>query len=63
VILDHDGRNVDKALEIEDALDPRFPLDLLVRRPSDVAKRVAMNDLFMRAIVEGGIVLHERGSR
>jgi len=60
VIMDHDTINVEKAIEIENTLDPRFALDLFVRKPSDVKKRVALNDLFIREIVESGITLYER---
>ena len=59
VILDHNMENVEKAIEIENTLDPRFALDLLVRRPNDVARRIAMNDLFMREIVERGVILYD----
>lgn len=61
VILDHNFEfNADKAVEIENAIDPRFALDLLVRKPTDVARRVAMNDFFIREIVEEGEVLYAR---
>ena len=59
VVLDHDTENVEKAIEMRIELRPRFALDLLVRRPTDVARRVAMNDLFMRDIVERGIILYD----
>lgn len=60
VVLDHTGRNVDKAFEIEDAIDPRFALDLMVRTPTDIQRRIAMNDYFIREIVEQGQVLYDR---
>lgn len=60
VILNHPGRNVEKAIEIENELDPRFPLDLLVRTPEQVKQRTAMNDLFIRDIVERGVTLYDR---
>jgi predicted nucleotidyltransferase len=60
VILNHPLRNVEKAIEIDFAIRRPFPLDLFVRRPSDIAQRVAMNDWFIRDIVEKGRVLYER---
>jgi uncharacterized protein len=60
VILNHPMRNVEKAIEIDYAIRRPFPLDLFVRRPSDIAQRVAMNDWFIRDIVEKGRVLYER---
>ena len=60
VVLEHNNTaNVDKAVEILDTLDPRFALDLLVRKPGDIKKRVAMNDFFIREIVERGIILYD----
>ena len=59
VVLDHNGRNVHKAIDILVDLDPRFPIDLLVRTPADIESRVAMNDFFIRNIVEKGVVLYD----
>jgi len=36
-----------------------MPLDLIVRTPEQVAERIAMNDCFMREIVEKGRTLYE----
>jgi hypothetical protein len=33
-------------------------MDLLVRRPAEVAERVAMNDTFIRSVLEEGEVLY-----
>jgi predicted nucleotidyltransferase len=60
VVIDHSDRNVDKAFEIENTIDPRFALDLLVRTPADIDRRLAMNDYFIRDIVEKGQVLYDR---
>lgn len=60
VIMDHDkSRNVDQAIAIRLQRDASFPMDLLVKRPSEVAKRSAMNDTFIRSILESGEVLYE----
>jgi predicted nucleotidyltransferase len=59
VILDHDTDNVEKAIEIRNLLHPRFALDLLVRRPDDIARRIAMNDFFIQDIVNEGVVLYD----
>jgi predicted nucleotidyltransferase len=59
VILPFAGKPVHKAIEIRTKLDPRFPVDLLARTPQQVAERVAMNDWFMREIVEKGHTLYE----
>ena len=59
VIMDHDTRNVEKAIEICCAFRFGHPLDLFVRRPVDIANRIAMDDWFIRDIVEKGTVLYE----
>jgi hypothetical protein len=51
-------RNVEQAIAIQlDAAAP-FPLDLLVRRPGEVAERLRMNDSFLKDVVENGEVLY-----
>jgi len=60
VVMDHDmSRNVDQAIAIRLGADAPFPMDLLVRRPSEVAERLAMNDSFVRGVVEDGEVVYE----
>jgi predicted nucleotidyltransferase len=59
VVIGHDGRNVRKAIEILNTINPRFAIDLLVRKPADVTQRLAYNDFFMRDIIEKGVVLYE----
>lgn len=59
VVMPFTGRGVDKALEILNAVNPSFPIDLLVRTPEQVEKRLAMGDFFMREITEKGKTLYE----
>ena len=47
------------SLRIRHAVPRSFPLDLLVRTPSDVAKRLRWGDCFLREVVEKGKVLYE----
>ena len=60
VVLDHETENVEKAIEILNLLHPHFALDLLVRRPRDIARRIAMNDYFILEIIEQGVILYDR---
>ena len=55
------GRSVSsmKSVEMRLKLHPDFPLDLLVRSPMAVRKRIAMGDCFMKEILEKGKVLYE----
>jgi uncharacterized protein len=59
VVLRHEGDGLGMAVEILNAVDPRFSVDLIVRTPEDLERRVALNDFFLRQIVERGVVLHE----
>ena len=59
VIMNHDKpRNVDQAIDIQLKIAAPFPLDLLVRRPKDITRRLSMNDTFMRTVIEDGQVLY-----
>ncbi len=44
-------------------LRPQFPLDLLVRSPAKIRRRLALGDQFMRDIIEKGKVLYEAAGR
>ncbi len=60
VVMEFDGRPVDKAYEIRRSARSPFPLDLLVRRPSEVHRRIDLGDPFLKEIVENGKELYER---
>ena len=63
VIMEHDQRNVEKAIEIRSKLEAPFPLDLLVRTPARVQERMALGDFFLREIVNKGQVVYEAPHR
>jgi len=60
VILPFKGRNFHKSLEILNRVAPRFPMDLLARRPEDVRRRYAEGDPLIREALDHGKVLYER---
>ncbi len=45
---------------IEKFMDHSVPIDLLVYTPSEIRKRLSLNDYFLREIIEKGKVLYER---
>ena len=51
---------IDQACRIDDAIDPPFPLDLIVRTPKNLAWRLAEGDWFLREITAKGKVLYEK---
>ena len=59
VIMPFTGKSVHKALEIINKIQPKFSVDLLVRRQDEVEWRIANNDCFMSEIVEQGRTLYE----
>jgi len=59
VVMRHRKRNVEQALEIDRRIHRTFPLDLIVRKPSEVRQRLAQNDLFLAAILREGKTLYE----
>ena len=59
VVMPFEGKPVRKAIEIKNRVNARFPLELIVRTPEQVAYRMANNDWFIREIVEKGRTLYE----
>jgi predicted nucleotidyltransferase len=52
---------IDQACRIDDAIDPPFPLDLIVRTPASINWRLAEGELFHTEIVTKGKILYEKG--
>ena len=59
VIMPFEGKSVAKSVEVRLKINPPFPVDLLVRTPQMVQKRLDMGDNFMRNILQLGKVLYE----
>ncbi len=60
VVVDTEQSTWDFAVKISLALKHSFPMDIIVRTPEEIAKRLKMGDFFMKDIVENGKVLYER---
>jgi predicted nucleotidyltransferase len=50
---------LDQAVRISLAIDPPFPLDIIVRTPHTMRWRLAEGDSFLRDIISRGKVLYE----
>jgi predicted nucleotidyltransferase len=62
VVMESDERPGKRAIRIERSLlDVPFPIDILVRTPSEIAERLRLEDYFMREVVQQGRVVYERG--
>ena len=56
-------RGIRMSLRIRQRLDCPFPMDLLVRTPADVAKRLAWGDSFISEVFTKGKVMYETRNR
>jgi predicted nucleotidyltransferase len=54
---------LDQAVRISLAIDPPFPLDIIVRTPKNMHRRLEEGDSFLREIVSKGTVLYEKADR
>ena len=59
VVMPHDGPPALKAAEIRKCIRAGFPMDLVVRSPREVQRRLAMDDFFIREVMERGQPLYE----
>ena len=63
VVMPFEGTPPAKSVEIRLKINPPFAVDLLVRTPQAVQRRLEMGDQFMRNIIESGKVLYEADDR
>ena len=54
VVMETPLRHVEQAVEIRQAVDSPFPVDVLVRTPQHIAERGALGDVFLRTARRGG---------
>lgn len=59
VVMPHDGPAALQAARIRQTVRAGFPLDLIVRSPETIRKRLAMGDFFVEDILGQGKVLYE----
>lgn len=59
VILRYRGHPIRKSAEILERTDPDFAVDLIVRSPAELRKRLAQHDWFLLDIIKEGKVLYD----
>ncbi len=59
VVMPHRGPGADVATRIRLSCPRNFPIDLIVRSPAELRRRLKMGDRFLAEITSKGIVLHE----
>ena len=60
VILNFRGKSFNKSLEILNRIKPRFAVDLLAKRPTDVRSRYKEGDPLIREALDKGKILYEK---
>jgi predicted nucleotidyltransferase len=61
IIMETSASRADRYLAVSRLLRPRpFPVDILVKTPSEISKALAEGDFFVREILSRGQVLYER---
>ena len=64
VVMPHRESGPQMATKIRLACPRSFPMDLIVRTPAEVRRRLRAGDQFLREVTSKGIILHEtRSSR
>lgn len=61
VVMPYDGNELDKMAEVRRELSSAMPLDVLVKTPTQIEKRLGMEDFFVREIIDKGRVLYDAG--
>lgn len=59
VIMPHSDHPATKAAEIRNRVRAGFPVDMVVRSPAEVRRRLAQGDFFIREVIERGTALYE----
>jgi predicted nucleotidyltransferase len=59
VVMPHEGHPAMQAAEIRKQVHAGFPMDLVVRSPKEIQRRLAMHDFFISEIMERGQPLYE----
>ncbi len=64
VIMESQDRPAQRARKIRKICRPRFlPMDILVRTPQEIQRRLEMNDFFIKEILEKGRVKYVKETR
>jgi len=59
IVMPFEGEAVAKSVEVRLEVKFPFPVDLLIRSPETVRRRLAMGDSFIRDVLARGKVLYE----
>ncbi len=60
IIIKSDKSNWEVSVDISLLLKHSFPIDIIVKAPDEVKKRIKMGDFFLKNILKSGKLLYER---
>ena len=60
VVMPHKGAPSMQAAKIRKKIRAGFPLDLVVRSPGEIRKRLSIGDFFIKEVIERGQPIYER---
>jgi len=63
VVMDTPVRESKQALQIRQAINPLFAVDILVITPARLAQRLLWGDSFLKEVTQKGVVLYESPDR
>jgi predicted nucleotidyltransferase len=63
VVMNYRGDSHEKAVAVRGAATRTFPMDLVIRRPAEIRRRIGWNDFFLKEITERGLVLYAADDR
>jgi len=59
IVMKYVGSGLRKAVEILNRINPKIPVDLVVKTPEEIQKRIRENDFFLADLMRRGRVLYE----
>jgi predicted nucleotidyltransferase len=59
ILMDYEGFGARKGAEILARINPKFAVDLLVRRPADIEQALNSRDFFIQEVYAEGTVLYD----
>ncbi len=63
IVMPHDGDGPKQASAIRREVEIPFSVDMLVRSPAELRRRVRLNDFFIKEILRDGKVIYEGSGR
>ena len=61
IVMPYEGSPLQQAARIITRVNPKIGVDVIVRTPEQIRERLALQDGFMREIIERGRVAYEAG--